>query len=139
MVRQLCENELEDIAVMKTIKDTNTYLYEKLLTLRENILSQPENVVKDVAMLCSAYLPGKLDKSIYTAAEPKSIDNTSLRLLQAYHSPRSELDAFLRMLEQAVQGVEMEKEKIDRVFHELDIQVKSMQTFNSTLHIPWAS
>jgi Pyruvate phosphate dikinase, AMP/ATP-binding domain len=135
----LLEKNIDEIPLITTIKEEYPNVYANILELKSILEWQKSESIDDAALLCAAYLPNNISQNVINSSYPKNSDLTYTRLLQAFHSPRSELDAFQKLLQSITNGEKISEEEIGHVFEPLKMQAGWMKTFNSTLHIPWAS
>lgn len=130
----------ESISFMNTLATTNPHAYREIVELVTLIREQSPESIDDAALLCSAYLPDtkSIPTAVFENAEPKTSDHLSVRLLQTYHSPRSELHWLQMVIEKLVAGETVEDAVVSERISELAMHVRRLKTFNSTMHIPRA-
>lgn len=94
------------LPIRNKLQQTNPYLAQKLQETIDTVSQQEAVEVQNAALLCSVYLPEReeMDVEVKRFAQPKTANNLYVRLFQAYHSPRSELQDFHNILVQSLNG-----------------------------------
>lgn len=137
----------EEIPALCQLRSQDHVSYS-LLTAEIERLKGEDKTVKDCSILCSAYMPPAYELKGAREADlviDSKINDFLAMLNQAFHSPAYVFAHFYKIGEilGKLSGGELGAKDASEIITQQTIQVKKwakgLWTFNSTIHLPWAS